>query len=46
MLSNPGRGDCTVWLFWDEQAAKYTQLQYFLGTEFDVGDDSEVTDTF
>jgi hypothetical protein len=45
MLSSPGRGECTVWLFWDEQAATYTQLLYFLGPEFELGE-NEVTDTF
>jgi hypothetical protein len=46
MLSRPGHGECTVWLFFlDEQAARYTRFQYFLGPEFDLGE-GEVTDTF
>jgi hypothetical protein len=31
--------------FLDEQAARYTRFQYFLGPEFDLGE-GEVTDTF
>jgi hypothetical protein len=46
MLSSPDFGECTVALFWDEQAAKHTKLQFFLGPEFDICDDSQVTDTF
>jgi hypothetical protein len=46
MLSSPEFGDCTVALFWDEKVHKYTQLRYFLGSKFDIGDEGEVTDTF
>jgi hypothetical protein len=46
MLSSPEFGECIVALFWNEQAAKHTKLQFFLGPEFDIGDDSEITDTF
>jgi hypothetical protein len=46
MLSSPEFGECTIALFWDEQAAKHMKLQFFLGPEFDTCDDSKVTDTF
>jgi hypothetical protein len=46
MLSSPEFGDCTVALFWDEKVDKYTQLRYFLGSKFDIGDEGEVTCTF
>jgi hypothetical protein len=46
LLSDPDATECTVALFWDEQSAKFTKFQFFLGLEVDGCRDTGLSDTF
>jgi hypothetical protein len=46
LLSSPDAGECVVALSWDNEVAKYTKLQFFLGPDFDSCDDREILNTF